>query len=505
MNANWTSQIDTWNDLVRKGQGAQVARELHKIPAGKVPKAFLPQVANLCWRLSQASIGIQILFPDLRLKQSLGFESGAESWAEYAACLLEIGALEEAESILEKVLKNFPRAKFYLALLHFRKWNYESSLPLLKSYLKDLEPSYHRTVVEVNLASALVVTNHHTEAEQLLLDLQKNLEHQQHHQLLGNSLEISSQIHFARGDFDQAYETATKSVELLQGSRNRGWLYGKKWQWVNRLHREKRLTTELALEYEGLVALSLEMRSWETQRELELHRGLIERDEMLLNKVYYGSSSKHYKDHVHKKMSEHGIHEGIRDFFIWTHDQGTLDMTNEGSSDLLREVVNQGESLHSFLPKKLILHLFSDFYAPFRTGQLFSLLFQGEHFNPHTSPDRLFQIVRRGRDWLRDVGLPAEISSSKTGYRMTISPGGKFLISRELSDLILSHGVWDKFQLYKLLLRTSFRDGIFSAQNLTSVANCSARTSNRILQELERQNEVISLGRGKSRKFRLAS
>ena len=74
---------------------------------------------------------------------------------------------------------------------------------------------------------------------------------------------------------------------------------------------------------------------------------------------------------------------------------------------------------NGFLLHRLLHLLTEDLYQPLTLGKIFSRLFNGEYFDPNSSPDRVHQVVKRLRAWLRSEKIPLDIQEAGGFYRLT--------------------------------------------------------------------------------------
>lgn len=507
MKNTWLSQIETWNERIRQGQGQQVARELRHIPREEIPLEQLAKIANLTSRINQPSIGLRLLYPRLRAESNLKVGMALDAFTEYAGCLIEVGALSEARQVLRDLRGRTPRSKFYSALLLFKEWNYEAAIPLLEEYLQHLQQvtpgDYHQLVVRVNLASSYVNTQQWEKGLAFLAELKTELKTKGHWLLLGNCYEIESQIYYAQKDHAQALLALTESERHLGQSKNMGWVYCKKWQFLNRIYQDKRGgqfdARKLVDEYESVKALAYGMGSWESLRELDLHWALLTGHSQLLNHVYFGSPSPQYREKIHRLIRDEARELEVAGGYDW------VPLQEPGETPQLIDfkglIGEFNEKGRSFLLKKLLLILFSDFYAPFRIGQLFSTLFEGEFYDLETSPDRVFQLIRRLRGWLEEKDAGCAIHSGSRGYTVRFTKNRGVSLERSLVE----QGLQTKAKLHYLHLHERFGQNAFTSNDVGQSLGCSARTANRVLKELKAEGKVESTGKGRFTKFRLVS
>jgi tetratricopeptide (TPR) repeat protein len=503
MKNSWATQIETWNELVKTGRGSLVARELSAIPRGKIPVDLLAKIANLAWRINQPSVGLKLLFHELRKHSGLKVRMHPDAYSEYAACLVEVGALSEAKMILREAHDYSSKSKFYLALLYFKEWDYQSALPLLEEYLTQIPFDYHQLVVRINLVATYVINEEFEKAQTLLKELREQLIRGGHRLLLGNSYEIESQIYFRSGEHEKALACLAQGEAYLVDAKNMGWLYSRKWQVLNKLKLQGRgnITSHLAGEIDEIKIQAKAMGSWETLRELDLQLALHTSDSRLLNHVYFGSPLSLYRRRIEQEMKKTNSPTQIADEYVLSDSLArTLGRTSAQPAVALDALVVSGhQNSQSFLIKKLLMTLSSDFYAPFRTGQLFSHIYEGEFYDVETSPDRIVQLVRRLRNWVEKEKWNCSINSSNIGYKLLIEDSRGLLLSRALKE----EKIETKSNVHSLLLRKAFGDKSFSAKEVSEVMACSPRSANRALKELKGHGQVILFGKGRFTRFKL--
>lgn len=67
---------------------------------------------------------------------------------------------------------------------------------------------------------------------------------------------------------------------------------------------------------------------------------------------------------------------------------------------------------------RLLQALTKDFYRPLPLGSLFSTLYPDEKFNPETSPNRVYQVVKRLRRWFNSQNIPLEIEMQNDFFKL---------------------------------------------------------------------------------------
>ena len=238
------------------------------------------------------------------------------------------------------------------------------------------------------------------------------------------------------------------------------------------------------------------MGSWETVRELDLNWALIFAQSDLIARVYFGSPLPRYRNRILDLANERGLTLEAHQSFVLENPDGRA----PAKLVTIEQLVFSGRNpLHSMLPKSLLLALVSDFYAPFRTGHLASILFPEDSYNPDTSPDKVFQLIRRLRTYLKPH-IDAQVEATPDGYRLALAPGQGLYLPREWVEL----GDFTKGKIVPVVIRKHFAEAPFKTNELARVLDISARTTNRVLKDLAETGEVEQIGVGKASRFKLA-
>ncbi|MGE4131023.1 MAG: tetratricopeptide repeat protein [Bdellovibrionales bacterium] len=491
---SWSAQIQTWNKMIRDGSGNDVAEALDSIPRKGLKPAHLAQIGNLAWRVGRPSRGAFLLSAAFRRQRQLNNPDCPELICEYAQCLTDLGAIPESRLYLQSVSKSIAKAKFYLASTFIKEWNYQDAIPLLEDYLQNLTDPYQRTVVNVNLASALVSVGQAGDAERIIRPQINRLKKEGHKLLTGNALEILGQVRFYQGEYQDALRLLTESEELLKDSQNAGWLFCKKWQFIVNLALRKaqgKLDSAALVDEMGLLRrLCVQRQSWESIRELDFFTGLFTDNEEQIARVYYGTPFLHYR----LRMVRH-LPPG------WSPPEDFVRSSEEGRIVQLSELMGPQEAALTPLMKNLIMTLLSDYYSPFRPGSLFGKVFPDEHYNVEGSPHRIFRTVLSCRQALEQKGIVSRIENTKYGYRFRIDKNEGWIIPR----FLIESQSWDGVALAQLYLRQVFGQNSFSSAQFAKTFHVSQRSANRMIKSIGQEGTLQEIGQGRAKRFRLAS
>ncbi|MEK7356490.1 MAG: hypothetical protein AAB250_08575, partial [Bdellovibrionota bacterium] len=330
---------------------------------------------------------------------------------EYAACLIKVGAYAEALRLLQTVsLEKAPEAAKFMGFASIHQWDYTAAIPFLKRYIDGLDPkSYEHLIGSMNLAASLVETERLEEAKEVLGVIRERAEREGHQLLLGNSHELTAQVHLQLGEYDAAEGFLELSMDALKSAPSRYRLYIEKWQAVVALSRNSK--GEAALEaLHSVRERALASNEWEVLRDCDFHESLARRDPEMFLRLYFGTPHAQYRTVMLRKNS--GIAE-IPELYIMGRGETLFDLaTGQVSNEV---VLKPEQALH-----RLATALLQDFYAPAGVAQLFAKVFSDEQFHPESSPHRIQELMRRLRSKLKEAGLPLEVESLERGYKVRL-------------------------------------------------------------------------------------
>lgn len=513
---NLKSQIEIWSQMISKGDGKKVSQEIASfLQKNEVPFEDLKSFSGLSWRIGQPKLGIKILSPYLKKCRDLRQKPAPEIITEYTGCLLQLGAHQEALRTLYSMnTEKIGRALFLQSLALFRDWNYRDAVPLLTKYYESLDPTYEKKIVGVNLASALLGSENLNECANLLQLLKPELAETKSTLLLGNCLEIESQIYFERGQFDHALLLLSESESYLKNSQNVGYLFCKKWQWINTCardvihsHDENKLSK---IQFPtDLVMMAQNLKHWETLREIDLFWGVFKKDKNLLKHTYFGSPIKRYRSRILKILDifykDHNLHFKKRSETVSFLNRSYLNLPQDVKTDL--QTFDIGSILMDFqlkgftdLMRLCLLKLLKERYTPLRVGQLFSQLWPEEHFDLTTSPDKVFQIIKRLKYFLKSQKIPVSILTVNDGYFLSFNTEFKLLMNTDL----LNDDLDSINDLIFLKIEHAFmHQDIFRNSEVAKLLNVSLRSSQRYLLRLEQTHKIERGGMGKHTYYKI--
>ncbi len=451
----------------------------------KIPRPLTARYVNLIRRMGGPKYALNILNPIVRNDSA---KPTVEEIIEYATCLCRVGLVDEGIGLLNSIA-NEPHAEiqFELAIAYMSKWDYPKAIPYLVKYLRFKElPVYKVCVGEVNLAASYIYTNEMERAESLLKKLIVKLQKNNFSLLLGNALELRGEIALENRDFDQALKIFKESAENLKSANPRYKLYQEKWEIIVKMLKGNGSKKSL-LECGQLRKKVAAIHDWNSLREIELYKAIVTNDLQGITYLYYGSPYLEYRKRIvsawgrslntdnecYDRKIGPGAVQGKKVFDI------------AAGKDLFSgEQLKVGQNMH-----RLLQAVTSDFYAPFLTTRIFSLVFKDDFYNPVTSPQQVYQLVKRLNDWFTENKIPLVMKYGDAGYRLRAEEAyvlripTKDTVRTKIDDFLeslRSNGLVKNFEVKEILKKLPLsRRSIF---RLLSEAVASGKLQHRKLQ-----------------------
>jgi hypothetical protein len=478
------------DDDIRAGRARAVQSRFAEIALPRVPREWRLKLATICRRADLISHGLKLLQPIVRDHGTREYaEPTSAELAEYGVLLQKAGAVEEALRILGRVdpLKN-PETFLFQAFCHFNRWDYETSVPLLHSYLKsDLSP-YAHLVGRVNLASANLATARYPEAESLLGDILTEAEAGGHLRLRANCLEMRAQLRLIGSDFTRANEDLELASKLFGAEKTQDDFMVAKWQAILAALSSRDLT-KLSLIRETATS----RRDWESVREVDLYGLKAEFSAERADYLYFGTPYLAYRARIERELQ-------------WSPQENLYTLGKSGvrtlamaSGDVLDDQANITGMRAEGATHRMLAQLFCDFYRPASLGTLFAALYPGEYYDPFSSPGRVHQVLRRTRKWLRESALPIEVSEDRDGYRAHILAPDLFSV--QIQKVSVAPG---RFEAMVERLRLQFGSGEFTAQEASQALQISRVSFRRLTTWALKSGKLEKFGAARNTSYLLA-
>lgn len=483
------------DDAIRTGRKDLARQTLRELMREKVPRDHALAIASLARRANEPSVGVRLLNPLVRAEGKVALEASPAEKAEYAACLIRIGAGEEALALLSALDgESHPEVLLYRTFALVSRWDYEASIPLLERYLSHpAVTDYSRLVGKSNLAAAYVAQGRDDDADRLLAELLDETRRGGHTLLYGTAIELSARNAIARRDWGRAEEAIAEVERRFEGSADLNAFYARKWRCLVALFRDETKHEAVAM-LRALRDEAARLEHWETLRECDRYEAVARHDVRLLTHVYFGTGHEAYRRSV---LHEFGDGARVPDEYLWelagkASPAKTLDLF-EG-----RWAEREGELKAGQVVHRLFVALATDFYRPLRLAAVHYLLYPAEYFNPHSSPNRVHRAIHRFREWCAASAAPFRIDEKSSTYRLAASKACGIRIAHvsSLADA-------EKVRLDRLRERYGRRD--FSTQEAVRALGSSRSAVQRLLKEAEESGSLARSGRGPRTRFRFAA
>lgn len=485
-------KIDEIDTLIRRGEIRKAQEALIKICESRVPHDEVTEVASLARRASLPLLAVRLLNPLVRPSGKQKQQASDEVRAEYAVSLTYLGANEEAVALLKSVDSSVcPQALLYTAFAQFNQWDYAGAIPILNRYmgLSSLLP-YQKAVGSLNLAAALVHERYFEKANNLLTDLLKETTRQQWTLIHGDVLHLLAENCLNQENWGAAERYLKEAKQFLGTSGGANAFLLKKWEVVLHLKRHK-LTDSLVQELQSVKAEAKARFLWEVVRDCDKYSAIAQKDAGLLTHLYYGTPFASYRRLIEKDW---GKPLQIPLSYTW-HLKRKKEIT-EVFDILSGGKAPSGDRLKvGQVPERLLATLCTDFYRPFRTATLHSQLFPDEFFHPASSPPKVYEAVRRLREWFQENKLPLKIDENEGFYHLTASKPCALLLRAEAP-------VESSQRRLLLRLKELWPLNPFSSKEVSEALSVSPRTSLRLLKQAEKEGELTATGKFRTTLYR---
>lgn len=484
------SFLDELEKLIRLNQAPSL-KGLTSVRSKDLPRALVCRYANLLRRMGGAKSALTLLNPIVRKKT--GHPSNSQI-IEYAACLTRLSLVDESIELLNSI-KGDASAEihFELAMAHVSKWDYQTAKTFFEKFL--LSPSlseYKRCVGEINVAASCIYINQTDEAMRILNSVLVKTKREQFKLLCGNILELMGEIAILQKDYASAEKYLQEAGLFLGSSNPRYILFIEKWRTIRQLLQDKG-SPESVAKLNSVRSKAAKIRDWNTIREIELFTAIATNDLEKITDLYYSVPYPEYRKRI---LSLWG-----KPFKVSASYEKRIGPRTTGVGKIFD--VAKGKDLKSGVqlsvgqaPHRLLECLTSDFYAPFSTTMIYSHVFKNTFFNPETSPQQVYEVIKRLNLWLEDNKLDLRILRGEGGYRLRTKDGYILRIGEspqnrtrlnDFLDGLLQHGLSENF----------------SVSMVEKKLDLPRRTATRLLAEAMDQGDLIRSGGGHATRYSL--
>ena len=423
MSKELESHLDLLDQKIRHGDIKFVQNELDGLELERVPNRYAARIASLARRVSRGSLGVDILYPIVRPRDSKKAKATGEDIAEYAALLTYLGSWREALGLLKKLNpEEFPQVWLYQAFGFFAHWDYKGAIEPLQKYITSKTLSdYERLVGQLNLAAAWVNEKKYDDARELLQLVIREARKESYKTILANALERSAELSIGLKHWKTAETLLLEAESLISEKNNLYNLFIRKWMvFLNIL--SEGYPEHYQIKLKNLRAEAQQLQHWETVRDCDRFEAVVTQNKKLLLKVYFGTPHENFRQKLIREFKSTVV---IPEFYVWGSELTEIDsspLTLDVSEGVLK--TRNSEGIISLTGKtlakdslsfRLLSVLSSDFYSPFGDRYLFAQLYPKENYQPKSSKEKVCVVVQELRNWFHQNGVPL-IITEKNGF-----------------------------------------------------------------------------------------
>jgi DNA-binding winged helix-turn-helix (wHTH) protein len=489
-------------EFIRRGNILAAQNEIKQLKPSAISREWIVDFANMARRLRMEDWGVRLLRPIVRGDPPVTPQVTQQELCAYAGLLIKIGALPEAEKILQALEKSaISNVPLFQSQICIAQWDYKGAVGYLQKTLlePELDP-YQKCIAEVNLAGAYIFLQKNKQAEEKLQQVLKSCQENNWDLLYGNALELSAQLAVLQNKKPEA-DRLLAEAQARAGQHSHYSIFIEKWKLLSELHQAQpggQRFEVLQKEFELLRQKAETLKSWESVRDLDYQLALVLNHENLLLNVYFGTPHAAYRKRIEKIFSEKGWKIPNMFFRKMSAEPAERVLNVQDGKELGRQNsqgLKPGQMLH-----RLLNILATDFYKPFGIGELFSKLYPEEYFNPDSSPDRVSQAVKHLRKWFVDNEIPMDIKVE--GGRYGLMATGPYAL--QVSKKVKSAEEIADLNVEKTLqkLKTVWPYKSFSAQSAALELEVSVSSIRPILQKGLAEKKLFKSGVGRSTLYR---
>jgi hypothetical protein len=237
---------------------------------------------------------------------------------------------------------------------------------------------------------------------------------------------------------------------------------------------------------------------WEGARLAALLEAERTGDRELRLQLYFRSPFPAFRERVAPLFGPRGAPES----YEWTIGEGKGPLAElsalQGALAPRRAPLKQGQAL-----QRALATLLEDFCRPATVGRLHERLFPGTPFHPRRSVDRIHQILRRLRRWLKSSGLPLALLEEDRSYRLVARSRCKIVIHRAgLDSAAARPPVSSRFEPYLANLEKRFGAAVFGTLEAARALGVRPQVARRYLSAGVAGSRLERLGAGPQTRYR---
>ena len=488
-----TSEI---NELIRSGQASRARKKILSLAKKRLPRSLKAPLARLAWRTDCPETGIRLLFRLVRPRAHSPVHPSPGELAEFAACLIRLGASREGLHLLSKLNpRDYPYISLYRAFGLFNQWAYGEAIPHLLAYCdQDHEDEYQVLVAQVNLVAAYLFVRKTVEATELLESLYQKTRSPDRVLLRGNIRELTAQNLMLKKEWYLARKLLIAAKgDLRQTGGTEAFFIDK---WIAATHVFQDPTSRTKTKIHEVRVEAIRRNLGEVARDCDRIEALATNDRELYTQVYYGTRFGPYREKLlaeweGKPIADSYLKSGTNQSpeLILELETGTVSRRGKLTAKL-----KPGQLVH-----RLLQTLCSDSYRPFSIPVLFDELYPDSFYHPSSASARVHNAIQRLRIWLNSNRIPIRIAFSRGHCFLSLESS----CGVEMRRLFLEGKTDQRERFYLRELREQYSQKTFGSKNLEIKFGLSQRSVQRVLKKLIQAGHLRKSGHGPATKYQL--
>ncbi len=474
-------------ELARSNQWIQVEKHLKSADRSFFLSNDVLNLATLARRAYRLSFASYLLKPFvLDPEHNLRNEVSPNLVAEYAVNQIMLGGRKQALLLLNKIPKDTKGVQFAWVTYYFSTHDYEKAIPFLESSIVMEGDDYKQKLAELNLCACYVSCGELQKAHEKLESLYEYFSKNNYPLLSANSLELLGQVALQQNQWSQAEKTLKKAQALMVGKNKLYSLFIEKWLLVCKIRNGRTQVSEI----EAFIGNARKLGHFHSVREILLYWGLLREDLVLLEKLYFSTKEKAYRDLIKRKsgLTFNQAYCGWNGHYFQHQFQNCYPLLNSPKDDL------------HFSEKEFLAleSLAEDMIAPRSVSSLFHSLYPGEYFDPEYSIAKSYKVLQRLSNKIENEGFPVRLKHSQGKYSLEVQEGFALrLTNPDVKTL--------KVEPEFLQLKTRFDNKAFTREEVMSLCHFSKSSALRWLQSQVKSGKILKIGQGPGSCYQIAS
>lgn len=490
---DWEKLIEQLEQMTRLAQVRKVEDIFSSINLLKIPRAKACLFAEYARRNSLPLVALKILNSYVRGKESEIFPPTDEELMAFANALNQVECNHEALDLLSRVpdSKHTKVLLFKVLSLH-GLWRYRESIPLLKRYIQ--QPSltlYEKAIGHVNLLASLIyifdLEAALVLADRLIIQFRKN----EFLLLLANTLELRAQIAIIKKEYSIAIEYLNEAEKLLAAKGGIYLMFVKKWKWIAHSLAELNFDSKEQILFEELISESKNLNLWETIRDLEFFRAILNSDTLKAEQVLCGSPNIYFKKRAHIflelfKMELPKSKSNVYRYGNQSCQENSIQQEYLMSEEFMNTLGEQSQLL------RLFQVLTQDQYRPASLGVIFRFLYPTEVFDPFNGTRRVQNLVAKLNQFFRSHEAPLFVETTNFNYSLQVLKPYKEI---KIPNL------WIRLTYKSDQIKTAFKGRSFSTADVSAFLGKSKFYARKLIRNLIEKGELRELTSGRTTRF----